>query len=262
MNHLPYIKLPTNSNISVDRLANISFDSFNTPFTSFEGKINVKGLNIYPKKGLVVFLDALGIKGIWQKEDPQDVITRWNRVWDEFKLLEKQLPSLNVYGFSDTIIITSTLLDDGIFFTLNLIGKLLIPCFIKSIENRIFLRGSITYGKFFESSKISIGPAVDECALLHNSFDWIGISFLFNNSHYPILNNFDKNFLIYYQNIPYKEHNNKYNLNVCLNWPSHDKNQNCRSILITERKKMNEQSKQIKYDNTIRFYDTVLSDNL
>jgi hypothetical protein len=260
MNHLPYIELPSDSDISVNKIANISNDSFNTPFTFFGGRVRVKGIDFQKKKGFVIFLDALGIKGIWQKEDPEDVINRWNNVLDEFKLLERQDMNLNVYGFSDTIIITCTTLHNNNFQTLNFICKLLIPCFIKSIENRIFLRGSITYGEFFESTKISIGPAIDECVLLHNNFEWIGLSFLFNSYHHSSFLNFDKNVLIYYDNLPYKGPNNRYNSNVCLNWPLYDKNNRCLSILMKEKlKNINESSIYLKYNNTILFYNTVLA---
>jgi hypothetical protein len=263
MNHLPYIDLPSDSNIYLDNVANISNDSSNTPITSFGGRINVKGLDFYEKEGIIVFLDALGIKGIWQKEDPKNVINRWGIVLDEFHELEKKGLNLNVYGFSDTIIITCAKVKDDILYTLNLLCELLIPCFIKSIKNRIFLRGSITYGKFFESTKISIGEAIDECARLHNNFEWIGLSFLFRTSNLTsVLAYLNKNYLINYNHLPYKGHNNHYNANVCVNWPLHDENQNCLSILIKEQMdNSNNPSVYIKYVNTIRFYNWTIQNS-
>ena len=52
MNHLPYIDLPSNSNISLDNVSNISNYSSNTPITSFGGRISVKGLDFLKKKEL------------------------------------------------------------------------------------------------------------------------------------------------------------------------------------------------------------------
>jgi hypothetical protein len=261
---IPYTNLPSNSNITLDKVANISNDSSNTPFTFFEGKIRMKGLDFREKEGFVIFLDALGIKGIWENEDPQNVINRWGIVLDEFHELEKKGLDLNVYGFSDTIIITSTKINNDFFGTLNLLCKFLIPCFLKSIENRIFLRGSITYGKFFESTKITIGQPIDECALLHNDFDWIGLSYLFWIPNLTtILNYFNKDYLINYNLLPYKGHNNHYNANVCLNWPLHDENQNCLSILTKEQ--MDNSNNPLvykKYVNTIRFYNWTVQNSV
>lgn len=65
------------------------------------------------KTGVIAILDALGVKGIWAREDPKTVVARWNYIIDGFKSFKqlhnedkKSVGISKVVSFSDTIIIT------------------------------------------------------------------------------------------------------------------------------------------------------------
>ena len=45
MNHLSFNELLSNDKLSINSVSNISFNNLNTPFTYFEEKITVRGLD-------------------------------------------------------------------------------------------------------------------------------------------------------------------------------------------------------------------------
>ena len=152
------------------------------------------------KTGAVVILDALGTKGIWNRSETKSIIENWQAVTDDFKVsladlhsdinrlkrvLQKNWvkiknPDKPIFGecklksFSDTIIITIE--SDSEHVCLYYLADFLRSPFCRAVIRNIFFRGVISYGKYFQTNSLIIGPAVDEAAEWHPSADWIGIS--------------------------------------------------------------------------------------
>jgi hypothetical protein len=214
-------------------------------------------------EGIVIFLDALGIKGIWERLSYDDVTKKWDKVTGEFGLMEQSrqhLPlDIRYRALSDTIIITISSQNNIALETiLNITFNLLLPPFIESIKSRILLRGTVSYGEFYWSEKLIIGRAVDDAAYYHARIDWIGISICPNILKKIKINQIDNRYLILYNNIPYKD---RYRKGLVLDWPKYD-NGNCLKSLqqeeheIENSDKDNSTKSQIKqkYNNTYNFY--------
>jgi hypothetical protein len=86
--------------------------------------------------------------------------------------------------FSDMIIIAfyqdfyyKTLPDSLLIY---MVGYFLIPIFRQAFENEIFLRGTVSIGKFFINKEANgtllVGPAVNDAAQSYDTTSWIGIS--------------------------------------------------------------------------------------
>jgi hypothetical protein len=61
------------------------------------------------------------------------------------------------------------------WFTIMLMCNLLIPLSCYALVNRIYLRGCITAGKYFQTKERIFGPAIDEAAEFCEKANWIGI---------------------------------------------------------------------------------------
>lgn len=94
--------------------------STNTPFTMFGGQIVERHVQFKEQEGVLVFLDALGIKGVSKRMDPIKVLEGWNKVYcafesavntrqDDQSSVSSTLPKVNMQfsAFSDTVIITA-----------------------------------------------------------------------------------------------------------------------------------------------------------
>lgn len=59
--------------------------SMNTTPIVFDAKCyTIGGAQHEDAYGIVVFLDALGVKGIWQTQDPVKVLKNWNNLYYAF----------------------------------------------------------------------------------------------------------------------------------------------------------------------------------
>ncbi|WKT57180.1 hypothetical protein QVH35_06985 [Candidatus Nitrosotenuis chungbukensis] len=178
----------------------------------------------YPakKKGVVVLLDALGIKGIWKSNSPTNVQKNWNAVIAKCRLLTNDLksddisPTLN--AFSDTVIITVTGSDMKNLITKT--AEALIHIMGFAIRQNIFFRGCISIGDFFPDPNIVIGKAIDDAAQYYQMPEWIGVS-ITPGSHKSIssINSIlDEQKLFVEYDIPLKNTIEKHGL--ALNWPN------------------------------------------
>jgi hypothetical protein len=133
----------------------------------------------------VVFLDALGIKGVLAREEPDDIIGPWEHVIASFKesILKNQQTERRICGdpadyhiiaFSDTIILAAACEDP--VASIPLMAEIVCRPFILALMKSIYLRGVISLGKFHGSDRLMIGPAVDEAAEWYTQPDWIGVS--------------------------------------------------------------------------------------
>jgi hypothetical protein len=147
---------------------------------------------IMPKKtrmqeGVVVFLDALGVKGIWARAEPESVLSSWEEVLKRLNDSIKKSPKLgsvgdkpeslnyNIAAFSDTVIITLKCTDDPAAHV-PLVAKIVSDAFFFALVKGIYFRGVIAIGKFFQSNTLVIGPAIDEAAEWYTQPEWMGVS--------------------------------------------------------------------------------------
>jgi len=242
----------TNSIHRYNRISNIVDDHSNTPVVYDGMGPVVRGFPSHPETGFVIFIDALGLKGIWERMDPDVVFNRWKNIITQFVDSLQQSP-LQQFGahlttLSDTIIITCQC---ELRHVDCLFGFLINP-FIFSLESNFFLRGVISHGEYYLSTRLLIGPAIDEAAVAHTQIEMIGIfstkelsTMLINRGFSNTTSN-----CIRYPIIPNKQ--NRYD-GFALNWPKYD-NLNLLQILNSEYKGAREGSIKTKYSNTMRFY--------
>jgi hypothetical protein len=138
------------------------------------------------EQGVVVFLDALGVKGIWARAEPESVIGSWEEVLKRLNESIKKSPKTgsvgnkpecldyNISAFSDTVIITLKCMDPAAH--LPLVASIISEPFFFGLLKGVYFRGVIAIGKFYQSSTLVIGPAIDEAAEWYTQPEWMGIS--------------------------------------------------------------------------------------
>jgi hypothetical protein len=96
----------------------------------------------HPKTGIVVFIDVLGMKRMWKRYKPIEIINKWKKVIGSFsKVLQEGCLNAGYFFriLSDTIIITiPTELNQS---AINGTFDRLIQLFIDSIRTGLLLRG-------------------------------------------------------------------------------------------------------------------------
>ncbi len=181
------------------------------------------------KTGIVCILDALGTKGVWNRNNPSTVLKKWDELIDSFVSLSgvkikgnvKFDSPPNVKAFSDTIMITyhGSNLED---LMVNMASHVMIP-FCHALEDGIYLRGVISIGEFYESKNSLIGPAIDEAVEWYEKGDWFGV-FLTPSASY-ITDTFTHSYLkdssayLVKYDVPLK--NNTEIKTWALNWPNY-----------------------------------------
>jgi hypothetical protein len=145
--------------------------------------------------GIIVLLDALGIKGIWNRKKPAEVLNTWSILQHEYiKGIESLKNELQAHGylekirfeaFSDTIMISLPVKgrevgsDRGrnpFWWTIMSMGQLLSKLFRVSILSNFYFRGCLSAGRFYRYENMIIGPVVDEAAEYYRLPEWSGIS--------------------------------------------------------------------------------------
>lgn len=212
------------------------------------------------KSGAVTFLDVLGWKGIWQKDKKalsklKDIVRESSNIADEYtKKLNKKYAQLyvnkdtvetKVVSISDTIVLLS-IAEAEVKDTIELHAQICSRIIEYALSRGIPLRGAISYGKFNESDRIMVGPAIDEAAAWHESTDWIGVV-LTPTAQFYLENILIKN-VITYKNIPFKK--GIRGLNKCVSWDFKDK-ERLNELFIDKGPHMQEIAP--KYLNTIEY---------
>jgi hypothetical protein len=130
--------------------------------------------------GAVTFLDVLGWKGIWLRNDHKEVVRLLEslvrmaeRIADEELRGKTSALPVRVLSISDTIV----LLTEGDVAAVVPIHGLICKALIsESVRSGIPVRGATSHGQFYASEgTILVGPAVDEAASWHEALDWIGV---------------------------------------------------------------------------------------
>jgi hypothetical protein len=217
-----------------DKLVSFTLDQsmgLNTLPIIFDGRrYSIGGIpheNVY---GIVVFLDALGVKGIWKTKDPAEVLDNWNKVYYAFSDELSDLPGGFLSAFSDTLIFSIRGHKELVARPWRFVEILLnaiIPAFVRSMYYDFFFRGIISMGAFSRSSRsrMLIGPAVDEAAMLYEAAEWVGMSI--SPSTRMILQNSEcnntSNLIVEYP-IPQKSGNN---MTWAVNWVDCDSSFKC-----------------------------------
>jgi hypothetical protein len=208
---------------------------------------------------MVAFLDALGVKRIWETRDPYDVLNDWNKVYHLFDDGLKVL-GINVAAFSDTLIISMRNGHGmGSWRLAEIFCEAIIPLFLKSMEYEYFFRGAIAMGYFSRSSRMLIGPAADEAAEFYEASNWVGICISPNSGMIldrDIVQKGSRNFLVKY-NIPQKTTTN---LGWALNWSTQIFGNSHLQILMSkcdEYWRLGDASKYLKYKNCLDFYNAI-----
>ena len=149
-----------------------TFDGSNTPIIYDGIGWTVRGNNIHNETGIVIFLDVLGMNGIWKRQPFDKVVQKWNQVIMAFMNSLEKKPPRGGHLFrvlSDTIIITlpSPLIDSVVKETFDLP----LSPFIESLKLRMLIRGTISYGNYSLSERLILGEALDDAAENHDNLD-------------------------------------------------------------------------------------------
>jgi hypothetical protein len=155
--------------------------------------------------GAVAILDALGTRGRWNRENPDEVVSQLYAInrrlrWippavafrtpeedvdvypgDEFELDTMRVGGdtiqtweLDTFYFSDTLILTLRFTTDD-WGILEYFAHQLAKWFVESIRKGVLYRGAISTGHWVRKGNILVGTAVDEAAEWHEKADWAGI---------------------------------------------------------------------------------------
>ena len=163
-------------------------------------------------EGAVTFLDVLGWKGIWERnqsaisklqnfvyemqEKAQEIT---NKYMDDISLRGKSKPT-EVLSISDTIAIFTSASPK---IAIAIHAELCSWALVYSLEQELPLRGAISYGEYSIADNIMLGYAVDESASWHETTDWIGV--ILTPSAKMYLRGELPEFIVEYSSIPFKK---------------------------------------------------------
>ncbi len=156
-------------------------------------------------KGSIAFLDVIGWKGIWAKD--QDAIVKLKDILEKIREYINELTlkttdksralEPKIISISDTIVISISGNPDN---TMAMLVKICARAFKLSIQHRLYIRGAISYGEYEINDNILVGPAVDDSASWHELAEIFGI-FLTPLAKYNISTEIPE---LYLYNIPLK----------------------------------------------------------
>ncbi|KEH89564.1 hypothetical protein Z967_08230 [Clostridium novyi A str. 4540] len=207
------------------------------------------------KSGVVTFLDVLGWKGIYHRDN--NAIQKLINISKQGKTVIKSIIdkyksiTIEMFLISDTIIIISYNnnfkegkdLKKGVQFSAH--AKIVTNLIERGLKQNILFRGATAYGSysFSKNDLVFMGEAIDEAAEWHEFSNWCGViatpsaqiiieSLINNNKNktklfYEVL----KSKWVEYENIPLKSKDIK--LKYALNWIDKISISKIRSILAT-----------------------------
>lgn len=136
----------------------------------------------------MVFLESLGIKGIWSRESPDLVVEKWERVintlresircdldaHDRLCRNESGEEKILVRNFTGTIIILAE--DEDPISLVPFISSWVGSLFNYSLfEEGVMLRGAISIGEYYYPEKMVLGPAIDDAVEWQSRANWAGV---------------------------------------------------------------------------------------
>lgn len=221
----------------------------------------MEGKNIKAGKGAVTFLDVLGWKGIWERNQSaisqlqsfvyqmQDKAQEISDKYMDTPDLRGKTKPTEVLSISDTIAIFTSASPK---IAIGIHSELCSWALEYSLSQELPLRGAISYGDYSIADNIMLGYAVDESASWHETTDWIGV--ILTPSAKIYLKDEDLEYVIKYNKIPFKK--SMKTLDLCVKWSFEDEN----SLYDIIRKK-GPHIPEIapKYLNTLEFLNEIKS---
>jgi len=223
-------------------------------------------LTKFKREGAIAFLDILGFKGIWTKMPPEQIIKIIKGIIAELlkstKIVsneKKHYGNLDVTVISDTIIIEFM---GETYKTTIFIAEVIQRIFFPFLAKKLPIRGAVTFGTYYRSGNIYVGPAIDDVAEWYNKANWMGVILTpsatmsleagYCDINFETLQKTLNKFWIKYP-IPLKKFLNKKN-NItlyALNWPNH---------LIFVKKGLEKSSPKIKNKSSFSIILQILSE--
>jgi hypothetical protein len=152
------------------------FQQSNTPVRSDgAGNYTVQGYPSSPQKGFIVFIDALGMRRIWESVDPNIVFNKWRDIITRFSnaiQTSSLIQSLRYFNIVSDTIIMSFSKDVSAY---DEIFRVLLEPFRYSLSIEFPLRGTISHDIHYLSNLLAIGPAIADAAAIHDQIEMIGI---------------------------------------------------------------------------------------
>ena len=137
-----------------------------------------KAKHVPKRNGVIVLLDALGVREIWKDGNSNEAMKSWTFFTQNFeKQIKKGLGrsiKTQFSSFSDTIVITAY--GKKIEKILIDIAPILASRIIDSMYLGFPIRGCISIGEFYQKKNLIIGKAINEAAEYYELPQWIGIS--------------------------------------------------------------------------------------
>jgi hypothetical protein len=116
----------------------MTYMASNTLGLIFDGhQYSLGGFDYEKVYGMVIFLDALGIKGIWKTKDPAKVLENWVKVYSIFSNNLSHLGGVHLSAFSDTFIISvrsHAELSSQPWRFVDMVCDSIIPAFLSSMD--------------------------------------------------------------------------------------------------------------------------------
>jgi len=247
-------------------------------------------MTIIEKRGVVVFLDALGVSKYKQIaeflklcENMETLDGESKYIWAKWKLQWAQegvtLPDPEIFTLQDSMFACFPEPDRNIEGTLHnffVAQSWLMQAMEMSIAKKLFFRGAISNGQYImnESEKgIQIlGKPVNDAVEYEKFGDWIGViqtpnfhlDYILAMRTYAKINHkpiseFEQDFLRFYVKYDVPLTNKRGNREFyVVNWPTMVKKSKAEDEIrtaLSEGKRSADESNKQKYDNTIRFLD-------
>lgn len=231
--------------------------SLNTLPLYFDGRrYRLGGIIHEDVNGIVIFLDALGLRESWKTRSTREILDNWNNVYYLFSHELRMLQGAELSAFSDTLIISvrghERLLQRPWRFV-ELVCEAILKPFLESMRYDYFLRGILAIFTFLKNVD---RPAVHEAATYYEKADWIGISIL-PSTRSVLENSWGSTDLLVEYNIPQKPPGG---LTWAVNWIPYDPNSEYWDILSNEAHRYaasRDKRKWQKYKNTLDYYAAV-----
>lgn len=221
--------------------------------------IDMMDKNYFKKeKGAATFLDVLGWKGIWERNQSailqlQSFVKQMQKKSQEISDKYMDSPDLRgkskpteVISISDTVAIFTAASPQ---IAISIHAELCSWALSYALEQELPLCGAISYGEYSIADNIMLGYAVDEAASWHETTDWIGV--ILTPSAKMYLKNELPEFVIKYESIPFKK--SMKTLNLCVKWNFDD---DTKLYDIIQKKGPHVPEIAPKYLNTLQFLNS------
>ncbi len=139
--------------------------------------------------GVVLLLDGLGTKGVWQRHSPLRAVAQWEAMHSYARSVVKSLFDAaewryrlkwSFFVFSDTIIACAQprqgadFVVDPVYAALLDAAGTASTLIASGLRIGLKLRGALALGDFVKGKSIVVGPAIDDAATWYEEAQWVG----------------------------------------------------------------------------------------